>query len=114
MTPRLKTGLWVQALLRARESQGHHGAIITRGADEAGSLYVVVNHLDGSHDLLAPPPGPAYDENGDRRFIRDFAEPVPWPDIVARMEKRKRNDPDLWLVEVEDRNGFAGLTVAEA
>ena len=111
MTPRLKTGLWVQAFLRARESQGHFGAILKRGADEAGALYVVVNHLDGSHDLLAPAPGSAYDDAGERRFVKDVANPVPWPDILSRMEKRKRADPDLWLIEVEDRSRLAGLLV---
>ncbi|NMD06930.1 MAG: DUF1491 family protein [Phyllobacteriaceae bacterium] len=113
MLPRLKTGLWVQAFLRARETQGHFGAVLKRGADEAGALYVVVNHLDGSHDLLAPAPGSAYDEQGERRFVKDFATPVPWNDITLRMDKRKRADPDLWLIEVEDRGGLAGLSVED-
>lgn len=111
MEARLKTGLWVQAFLRARESQGHFGVVLKRGADEAGALYVVVNHLDGSHDLLLPAPGPAYDDAGQRRFVKDMAGPLPWNEIAARMEKRGRADPDLWLVEVEDRHGLAGLPV---
>lgn len=111
MTPRLKSRLWVEAFLRTRESQGNFGAILNRGADEAGAVYVVINHLDGSHDLLSPSPGSAYDDAGERHFVKDFATPVPWADVVARMDKRKRSDPDLWLVEAEDRNGLAGLQV---
>ncbi len=113
MVPRLQTAFWVQAFLRARESQGHFGAVLKRGAEEAGALYVVVNHLDGNNDLLSPAPGSAYAEDGERRFVRDFSAPVPWGEVAARMEKRKRADPDLWLIEVEDRTGLAGLVVEE-
>lgn len=113
MTPRLKTNLWVQAFLRRCEINGHFGAVVKKGAEEAGALYIVINHLDGTHDLLAPAPGASHDDEGERRFVKDFATPVPWQDVAARMEKRKKADPDLWLVEVEVRTGLAGL-VAEA
>lgn len=108
---RLKTAIWVQAFLRRCEVNGQFGSVLQKGAEEAGALYVVINHLDGGHDLLAPAPGAAYDDAGERRFIRDFPAPVPWSEIAARMERRKRSDPDLWLIEVEDRTGLAGLTV---
>lgn len=113
MTPRLKTLFWVQAFLRRCEIAGHFGGILRKGAEEAGALYIVINHQDGTHDLLAPAPGAAHDDSGERRFVRDFAAPVPWQDIAARMEKRSKSDPDLWLVEVEDRTGLAGLAVEE-
>jgi hypothetical protein len=103
----------VQAFLRAREINGQFGGIVHKGAEEAGALYVVVNHLDGTHDLLAPAPGAAYDDSGQRRFIRDFPAPVAWPEISERMARRRKADPDLWLIEVEDRTGLAGLSVEE-
>ena len=31
-------------------------------------------------------------------------------DAMALLERRMRFDPDLWIVEVEDRKGMAGLT----
>jgi hypothetical protein len=111
VTPRLKTEFWVQAFLRRCELNGHYGGILTKGAAEAGALYVVINHLDGGHELLSPAPGAAFDDSGERRFVKDFANPVPWQDVAARMDKRKRSDPDLWLIEVEDRTGLAGLAV---
>lgn len=111
MSLRLKTGIWVQAFLRRCEVNGQFGSVLKKGADEAGALYVVINHLDGGHDLLSPAPGAAYDEAGERRFIRDFPAPVTWAEVSARMEKRKRSDPDLWLIEVEDRTGLAGLAL---
>lgn len=107
---RLKTEIWVKALLRRCELQGMFGAVLHRGAAEAGALYVVVNHLDGTYDMLAPPPGAAYDDAGERRFVSAFATPVPWADVSAKLARARQFDSDIWAVEIEDRNGFAGLT----
>ncbi len=106
---RLKSEIWVHALLRRCTVQGLNGAVLHRGAEEAGAVYVVVNHLNGLHHLLAPPPGPAYDEAGDRQFELAFPEPQPWLQVSDYIAKRRKSDPDIWVVEVEDRTGLAGL-----
>jgi hypothetical protein len=111
--PRLKTEIWVQAFLRGNAAQGRFGAVIHKGAEEAGALYVVVSHLNGEHDLMGPPPGSAIDDRGERRFVNVLGRKASWPEIAERMARFKRNDPDLWLVEVEDRDGLAGLQQAE-
>jgi hypothetical protein len=108
MTARLKTAIWVDAFLRQAMVNGQYGAVIHKGAEEAGSVLLVVNHLDGSHDLLEPPPGPAYAEDGTRRFVKLNHTPQTWPDIAERVNKKRKSDPDIWVVEVEDRNGFGG------
>ena len=108
---RLKSDIWVAALLRRCSAQGHFGAVIHHGADEAGVIFIYINHLNGTYDLLAPPPGPAYDENGERRFVRQFDSPVDWEKASNIVQKRRKFDPDLWAVEIEDRNGFAGITI---
>ncbi len=110
--PRLKTELWVQAFLRTCETRGLFGAVIHKGAAEAGTLHVAINHLDGSFDLLSPAPGPAFDDDGNRRFTNAFARRVAWPEIAARIARERKIDSDLWLVEVEDRDGMAGLQQA--
>ncbi len=106
---RLKSEIWVQALLRRCAVQGLNGAVLHRGAEEAGAVYVVINHLDGLHHLLVPPPGPAYDEDGERQFELAYPEPQPWLPLSAYIAKRRKSDPDIWVVEIEDRNGLAGL-----
>ena len=73
-------------------------------------MHVIVNHLDGSCHLLGPAPGEAYDEMGDRRWIAEITPPQTPADAMALLERRIRFDPDLWIVEVEDRKGMAGLT----
>jgi hypothetical protein len=109
VTPRLTSTFWVHAFLRRCAGQGIFGAVVRKGADEAGVVFVAINHLDGSYDLLAPAPGPSVDETGERRWCKAFSGPVAWPDVDTLVQRRCRTDPDIWLVEVEDRNGLAGL-----
>ncbi len=107
---RLKSALWVQALLRQNAIAGRFGAVLRRGASEAGTIYVVVNHLDGTNHLFGPPPGSAIDEHGDRQWIAELAPPASSEAVGTFIAKRVKFDPDIWVVEVEDRAGTAGLT----
>ncbi len=109
MTPRLKSRLWMEALLRRCQGEGKFGAVIKSGADEAGAVYVAINHLDNTYDLLEPPPGPSHDDDGQRIFAKSFAKPVPWADVQALFDRRRKSDSDIWLVEIEDRGGLANL-----
>ncbi len=108
---RIKSAIWVDALLRRCAGEGKYGAVLHRGSDEAGAIYVAVNHLDGNFTLLAPPPGSSHDEDGNRLWVIDHDHHLTWESLREKMERRRRVDDDLWLVEIEDRNGLAGLTV---
>lgn len=106
---RLKSGLWVQAFLRRSEIEGRYGAVVRRGAEEAGAVFVVINHLDGTHHLLGPPPGASINEEGDRLWVAELAPPADAQAVSDFISKRVRFDPDIWVVEVEDRIGTANL-----
>ena len=107
---RLKSAIWVSALLRRCQVEGKFGALLRKGAEEAGAVYVVINHLDGSYDLLGPPPGTSYDDDGNRLFEKIFASPMPWAEVSEKINKEAGFDSDIWAVEIEDRNGLAGLS----
>jgi hypothetical protein len=109
MTPRLKTELWVQAFMRQLAVSGKNAVVLQRGHAEAGALLVVINHLDGGHTLLGPAPGPAYDMEGKRRFVTLTKTPLAWAAISDRIARARSFDEDLWVIEVEDRTGLAGL-----
>lgn len=89
--------------------EGIYGAVLRKGAEEAGAVHVIVNHLDGTCHLFGPAPGEAHDEMGERRWVIEVAPPQGPADAMALLERRLRFDPDLWIVEVEDRKGMAGL-----
>jgi hypothetical protein len=109
MSARLKTELWVQAFLRRCQIDGKFGAVLHRGHADAGALMVVINHLDGTLSLLVPPPGEAYDDSGNRLFENNTPKPLVWPDLDEKIRRARRIDPDLWVIEIEDKTGFAGL-----
>ncbi|MGH6854250.1 MAG: DUF1491 family protein [Aestuariivirga sp.] len=106
---RLKSGIWIGAFLRRWQAQGYFGAVVRKGAAEAGAIYVIINHLDGTFHLFGPAPGPAYDEEGERRWFEELAFPASQDAIDRLMSRRAKADPDIWIVEIEDRTGTAGL-----
>ena len=107
---RLKSAIWVSAFLRRCTVEGIYGAVLRKGAEEAGAVHVIVNHLDGTCHLFGPAPGESYDELGDRRWFAEVTPPGTLVDAMALLDRLLRFDPDLWIVEVEDRKGMAGLT----
>jgi hypothetical protein len=106
---RLKSEIWVSAFLRRCETQGIYGAVVRKGAPEAGAVYVIVDHRDATLHLFGPAPGPSHDEEGERRWIEEIAFPAAPEAISKLLARRVAADPDIWIVEVEDRRGTAGL-----
>jgi hypothetical protein len=109
---RIKSAIWVSAFLRRCMVQGIYGAVVRKGAEEAGAVYVIVNHLDGTCHLFGPAPGASHDEDGERLWIEEVVPPQGTPEAMALLERRIRSDPDIWIVEVDDRTGTAGLAPA--
>ncbi len=106
---RLKSGIWVAAYIRRCQVEGAFAALRRHGAEEAGAIFIKVNRLDGTGTLYGPAPQTAFDDaQPSERFFtivlgRDG--PVPDADIEARLEREIRFDPDIWIVESEDRAG---------
>ena len=99
MTPRLTAEFWVQAYL-ARLRLADIPAFVTRRGDAtAGAVIVKLNRLDGSAAAFAR----SYDAAGARIWTA-LAE-GPEPDVDAALDRQRRYDPDLWIVELEDRQG---------
>jgi hypothetical protein len=106
---RLKSGIWVAAYVRRCHIEGAFAAVRRRGADEAGAVYIKINRLDGTGTLYGPAPQAVFDEAqpSGRIFtiILGRETPVAEPDIEARLKREIGFDPDVWIVEVEDRAG---------
>jgi hypothetical protein len=105
---RLKSGIWVAAYLRRCQVEGADAVLRRRGAEEAGAIFIKVSRLDGMADLYGPAPQSHFDEA--RPSERAFApalkvQPAPDAEVEASLARQLRFDPDLWIVEVEDRAG---------
>jgi hypothetical protein len=106
---RLKSGIWVAAYVRRCHIEGAFAAVRRRGADEAGAIYIKINRLDGTGTLYGPAPQAVFDEAqpSGRIFtvILGREVPVPEANIEARIVREIGFDPDIWVIEVEDRAG---------
>jgi hypothetical protein len=105
---RLKSGIWVAAYLRRCQIEGAQALLRRRGADEAGAVFIKVSRLDGTADVFGPAPQSAFDEAqpSDRAFTRCLKlQPAPEADAEAYLGRQLKFDPDVWIIEVEDRAG---------
>ncbi|MGV8996365.1 MAG: DUF1491 family protein [Parvibaculaceae bacterium] len=100
--PRLKAEIWVKALIRRCEVEGAAAMVVRRGDATSGVVLVKINQLDGMATILTPT------RAGDGSFVwlrGTGAAPVPEKDADAYVERQRKFDPDLWVVEIEDRAG---------
>jgi hypothetical protein len=106
----------VAAYLRRCQTEGIFGAVRRRGAEEAGAVFVKVGLLDGSAMLYVPAPQTVYDESRpiERIFTSASLQPVPEAAVEERLAKEIRFDPDVWIVETEDKAGRHFLDLARA
>lgn len=113
---RLKSHIWVAAYLRRCQTENIFGAVRRHGAEEAGAVFVKLALLDGTALLFGPASQSAYDESrpAERMFAQLTPAPVPESVVEERLAKEIRFDPDVWIVEIEDRAGRHYLDLAKA
>ncbi len=111
---RLRADFWVSAYFRRCAHEGAATVLRRRGAAEAGAIFVKVDKLDGTTALYGPAPQSEAGESGDRRFARLHA--ADWIDPAEAEQKLARQlkfDPDIWIIETEDRHGRSFLQLVE-
>jgi hypothetical protein len=99
----LKTDFWASALLRRAQIGGAFAAVVRKGDTDAGAVLVKVATLDGRARLY----GPARNGDGERIWLDLSAGKLGdvEADVDADIRRRVDDDPDLWVVEIEDRQG---------
>ena len=99
--PRLKTEIRVAAQLRRAASAGAFATIARRGDPDAGAIAIKV-YLGGRQARL-------FVESRDEAGAPVWREPLDGEtaeDAVDHyLEREARFDRDLWIVEIEDRQG---------
>lgn len=99
MTPRLTAEFWVAAYLARLRLADIPAFVTARGDATAGAVVVKLNRLDGTGAAFAR----SWDAAGTRVWtpLADGAE----AEVDAALLRQRRFDPDLWVIEVEDRRG---------
>jgi len=105
--PRLKTTIWVAALIRRAELSGASAFVARKGEPDAGAVIVKIALLNGTARVWSS----SYGRDGGRRWVRATgAEVVPDGDAEAYVARARSRDADLWVIEIEDRAGRDFLT----
>ncbi len=108
MEPRLKTKMQVMAAVRLCTVRAIPIAIARRGDEDAGTILIKLNRLEHGVTVLAQTRLP----QGELAWLRATGEaPVDEAAADAYIARQVQRDPDLWVIEIEDREGrpvFAG------
>ncbi len=114
---RLKSAIWVGAYVRRCNIEGAFAVVRRRGAEEAGAIFVKISRLDGTAALFGPAPQTAFEDArpNEHLFVASFKQDfAPEAEVETRIGRELKFDSDLWLIEVEDRNGRNFLNLAPA
>ncbi|APX90095.1 GTP-binding protein Era [Brevirhabdus pacifica] len=97
---RLTAEFWVDAYMRRLQLADIPAYLMRRGDATAGAVLVRLDTMDGqarvfqrSFDLMT----------GERRWVV-LAE-GPEAEVGQTLARQAERDPDLWIVEIEDRQG---------
>ena len=100
---RLKSEVLVRAGLRLCAHRAVPVTVVHRGDPDAGAIVLKVNRLQDGCTVLVQ----AWGETGRAVWLSASGEaPVSEPEADALLERHLSRDPDLWVLEVEDRGGY--------
>lgn len=98
--PRLTARFWVDAYLARLSVYDIPAFVVAHGDDTGGAVLVKLATLDGqavvfqrSFDLMS----------GTRQWVE--LQKGDEPDVDEAISRQRGFDPDLWVIEVEDRQG---------
>lgn len=102
---RLTTDFWIGAYLARLQAAAIPAFITAKGDPTAGAVAVKVATLNGRASVFTRAFGP----DGERIWS-PLAEDAEEAEADAALSRQRSFDPDLWVVEIEDK---AGRTLLE-
>ncbi len=100
VTARLTAEFWVQAYLTRLRLADIPAFVVRKGDATAGAVLIKQSPLDGSASLHQR----QFDLLADTRRWAEIARGAE-AEVDALIAREQARDPDLWVIEVEDRQG---------
>ena len=100
---RLPTDVWVMAQVRRCNAKAVPAIVVRKGEAKGGTLLLKINQLDQGCRVLSQ----ARDLDGKLGWLAAFdGALVPETEADAYVGRAVTRDPDLWVVEIEHRDGW--------
>jgi len=96
---RLTSEFWVQAYLTRLRLADIPAFVTAKGDATAGNVMVKINTLDGQAEAFQR----SFDLSGARIWVT--LKKGDDRDVEATLARQRGFDPDIWIIEVEDRAG---------
>ena len=97
----LSTDVWVSGLIRRAELAGAFATVVKKGDARAGTVILkAYNTATRTARLFSSVTG----QDGEPLWMQPVTSEFE-SELDAYIERQRRYDPDLWVVEVEDREG---------
>jgi hypothetical protein len=95
VSARAAAGLLVSALVRRTEAAGGHAMVLAKGDAVSGAMLLVIAERGQTQGLVER----TLDMDG--RYRLTPTGPKDAADLTDYIARRRRNDPDLWVVELD-------------
>jgi len=100
---RLPTDLWVMAQVRRCNAAAVPAVVVRKGEAKGGTLLIKLNQLEGGCRVLTQ----ARDLDGRLAWLAAFKGAlVPEAEADDYIGRAVARDPDLWVIEIEHREGW--------
>lgn len=109
---RLKSSIFISALIRKLNNEGAFCSVLNKGAEEAGAIYICHNKARDNNDFYGPvsqsllPEQHQYD-----RYFELLNTEQSDAEITINIEKQKRFDPDIWVLEIETSVALTDINI---
>jgi len=105
MIARVSSDFWVSAFRQQMDALNIPVYIRAKGDATAGAVIVKFDALDGSAKAFSR----SYDLDGAEEWVLLVSGPE--AEVEEALRRQLHYDPDLWIVEVENRDGVALFTL---
>ncbi|RZJ95669.1 MAG: DUF1491 family protein [Brevundimonas sp.] len=102
----LSTDLWTSALIRRAELAGAFATVVRKGDARAGTVIVKAYDTSTRQARLFTE---AFGPDGERLWIQPVASETE-SELDAYIQRQAGYDPDIWVIEIEDREGRHFIT----
>ena len=107
---RLPTDLWIQAHLARLSGKGVPVVVLKRGDKNSGIVIITINRIETGVDIFIQ----QRDLSGNLIWQPALdGRRVQYSEAKAFIKRQAKYDPDIWIVEVEDREDHSLLEILE-